>query len=98
MTSNGGVFGAEATTTRRPVYTALSGPAAGVMSAIDVSGNTGIEDSISFDMGGTSTDVSLVSRRTPTITLSGQNLEPGRFSYRCWTSPPSGPAAAASHG
>ena len=71
MTSNGGVMGAE-TATRRPVYTALSGPAAGVMSAIDVSGNTGIEDSISFDMGGTSTDVSLVSRRTPTTTLAGQ--------------------------
>ncbi len=71
MTSNGGVFGAEATT-HRPVYTALSGPAAGVMSAIDVSGNTGIEDSISFDMGGTSTDVSLISGRTPTITLSGE--------------------------
>ena len=71
MTSNGGVMGAE-TATRRPVYTALSGPAAGVMSAIDVSGNTGIEGSISFDMGGTSTDVSLVSRRIPTITLSGQ--------------------------
>ena len=71
MTSNGGVMGAE-TTTRRPVYTALSGPAAGVMAAIDVSGNTGIEDCISFDMGGTSTDVSLVNRRTPTITLAGQ--------------------------
>ena len=71
MTSNGGVFGAEATT-HRPVYTALSGPAAGVMSAIDVSANTGIQDCISFDMGGTSTDVSLVSQRTPTVTLSGQ--------------------------
>ena len=71
MTSNGGVMGAE-TATRRPVYTALSGPAAGVMSAIDVSGNTGTEDCISFDMGGTSTDVSLVSRRTPTVTLAGQ--------------------------
>ena len=71
MTSNGGVMGAE-TATRRPVYTALSGPAAGVMSAIDVSGNTGTGDCISFDMGGTSTDVSLVSRRTPTVTLAGQ--------------------------
>ena len=70
MTSNGGVIGAE-TATHRPVYTALSGPAAGVMSAIDVAGNTGVEDCISFDMGGTSTDVSLVNRRTPTITLSG---------------------------
>ena len=34
--------------------------------------NTGIEDCISFDMGGTSTDVSLISRRTPTITMKGE--------------------------
>lgn len=71
MKSNGGVIGVE-TATRQPVYTALSGPAAGVMSAIDVATNTGTEDCISFDMGGTSTDVSLVNRRTPTVTLTGE--------------------------
>ena len=71
MKSNGGVIGTE-TATKQPVYTALSGPAAGVMSAIDVAKNTGVEDCISFDMGGTSTDVSLFSRLTPTITLSGE--------------------------
>ena len=71
MKSNGGVIGAE-TAIRQPVHTALSGPAAGVMSAIDVAGNTGIEDCISLDMGGTSTDVSLVNRRTPTVTLKGE--------------------------
>ena len=71
MKSNGGVIGTE-TAIRQPVYTALSGPAAGVMSAIDVAANTDIEDCISFDMGGTSTDVSLVNRRTPTITLNGE--------------------------
>ncbi len=71
MKSNGGVIGTE-TATRQPVYTALSGPAAGVMSAIDVSRNTEIEDCVSFDMGGTSTDVSLVNRRTPIITLTGE--------------------------
>ena len=71
MKSNGGVIGTEAAI-RQPVYTALSGPAAGVMAAIDVAANTGVEDCISFDMGGTSTDVSLVSRRTPTITLNGE--------------------------
>ena len=71
MKSNGGVIGTE-TAIRQPVYTALSGPAAGVMSAIDVAGKTGVEDCISFDMGGTSTDVSLVNRRTPTVTLTGQ--------------------------
>ena len=71
MKSNGGVIGAE-TAIRQPVHTALSGPAAGVMSAIDVAGNTGIDDCISFDMGGTSTDVSLVSGRAPTITMKGE--------------------------
>ena len=71
MKSNGGVIGAE-TAIRQPVHTALSGPAAGVMAAIDVASNTGIDDCISFDMGGTSTDVSLVSGRTPTITMKGE--------------------------
>ena len=71
MKSNGGVIGADMAI-RQPVYTALSGPAAGVMSAIDVARSTGVEDCISFDMGGTSTDVSLVSRRTPTVTLNGK--------------------------
>ena len=71
MKSNGGVIGAE-TAVRQPVHTALSGPAAGVMSAVDVATKTGIEDCISFDMGGTSTDVSLISGRTPTITMKGE--------------------------
>ena len=71
MKSNGGVIGAD-TAIRQPVYTALSGPAAGVMSAIDVARSTGVQDCISFDMGGTSTDVSLVNRRTPTVTLNGK--------------------------
>ena len=71
MKSNGGVIGVD-TAIRQPVYTALSGPAAGVMSAIDVARSIGVQDCISFDMGGTSTDVSLVSRRTPTVTLNGK--------------------------
>ena len=71
MKSNGGVIGTEAAI-RQPVYTALSGPAAGVMAAIDVAAKSGVDDCISFDMGGTSTDVSLVNRRTPTITLNGE--------------------------
>ena len=71
MKSNGGVIGAE-TAIQQPVHTALSGPAAGVMAAIDVATNAGVEDCISFDMGGTSTDVSLINHRTPTSTLNGQ--------------------------
>ncbi len=71
MKSNGGVIGAE-TAIRQPVYTALSGPAAGVMGAVVVSEYAGVEDCISFDMGGTSTDVSLVNGGAPTVTLKGQ--------------------------
>ena len=71
MKSNGGVIGVD-TATRQPVYTALSGPAAGVMSAIDVGKTVTVEDCISFDMGGTSTDVSLINQLTPTTTLRGQ--------------------------
>ena len=71
MKSNGGVIGTE-TASRQPVHTALSGPAAGVMAAIDVASNAGVQDCISFDMGGTSTDVSLVNQRTPTVTLNAE--------------------------
>ena len=40
MKSNGGVIGAE-TAIRQPVHTALSGPAAGVMAAVDVAASAG---------------------------------------------------------
>lgn len=45
---------------RFPVRTALSGPAAGVVGAADVARRSGHPDVITFDMGGTSTDVCLV--------------------------------------
>ena len=45
---------------RFPVRTALSGPAAGVVGAAYVAGLSGHPDVITFDMGGTSTDVCLV--------------------------------------
>jgi N-methylhydantoinase A len=43
-----------------PIRTALSGPAAGVVGAIAVGRRSGHENLITFDMGGTSTDVCLV--------------------------------------
>ena len=43
-----------------PIRTALSGPAAGVLGAIEVARRAGEGDMITFDMGGTSADVSLV--------------------------------------
>ena len=89
MKSNGGMIGSDVTV-RQPVHTALSGPAAGVMAALQIARqiakNTGarglvsdlvssdlvsIEDCVSFDMGGTSTDVSLLKGLTPTTNLGG---------------------------
>ena len=71
MKSNGGIIGAD-TAVHQPVYTALSGPAAGVMATLQIAEATGVENCISFDMGGTSTDVSLVQDRQPGLTLNGR--------------------------
>ena len=57
--SNGGLM-SPARARALPVRTALSGPAAGVVGAIDAGGLSGSRDLITLDMGGTSADVSLV--------------------------------------
>ena len=57
--SNGGLM-SPARARALPVRTALSGPAAGVVGAIDAGGRSGPRDLITLDMGGTSADVSLV--------------------------------------
>ena len=49
----------------RPVYTMASGPSAGVTGAAYLAGRAGHPRIITFDMGGTSTDVSVVERGTP---------------------------------
>ena len=59
MQSSGGLTSLE-TAAREPVRTVLSGPAGGVVGAVAVARQSGIEHIISFDMGGTSTDVCLV--------------------------------------
>ncbi|PYT10173.1 MAG: 5-oxoprolinase [Acidobacteria bacterium] len=58
MQSNGGSVSA-ATAAAEPVRAILSGPAGGVVGALRVCATAGIRDIITFDMGGTSTDVSL---------------------------------------
>ncbi|HIR17660.1 MAG TPA: hydantoinase/oxoprolinase family protein [Candidatus Caccocola faecigallinarum] len=57
--SNGGVMSISSTI-QTPVQTALSGPSAGVMGAVYIAEAAGFKDIITYDMGGTSTDVSLV--------------------------------------
>ncbi len=59
MQSNGGLIGA-ATAAAEPVRTVLSGPAGGVAGAADRARRAGFARVVTLDMGGTSTDVSLV--------------------------------------
>src|SRR5258706_8697553 len=59
MQSNGGVLSAQAAA-REPVRTILSGPAGGVLGARYVAGLAGFDRIVTFDMGGTSTDVALI--------------------------------------
>jgi N-methylhydantoinase A/oxoprolinase/acetone carboxylase beta subunit/N-methylhydantoinase B/oxoprolinase/acetone carboxylase alpha subunit len=72
MRSNGGVatFGAAA---RRSVQTILSGPAAGVVAAARlVSGSKDFPNVVTFDMGGTSTDVALIENGRPVRRTGGK--------------------------
>jgi N-methylhydantoinase A len=59
MQSSGGITPL-ATAAREPVRTVVSGPAGGVVGAAASARRSGFDNIIAFDMGGTSTDVSLV--------------------------------------
>jgi N-methylhydantoinase A len=61
MQSSGGITSLRSAA-REPVRTVLSGPAGGVVGAAAMARRSGFERIISFDMGGTSTDVALVDR------------------------------------
>jgi N-methylhydantoinase A len=65
MQSNGGIISAERAA-REPVTTILSGPAGGVTGAAYAAKLSGIDKIITFDMGGTSTDVALLSKELRT--------------------------------
>src|ERR671915_1465249 len=57
--SDGGAMSTEAVA-ERPIQIALSGPSGGVTGAAYLARQIGVPDVLTFDMGGTSTDVSLV--------------------------------------
>jgi len=67
MQSNGGALPASLIR-RHAVRTLLSGPAGGVTAAKAVSRAQGIDEVITFDMGGTSTDVCLIQRGEAQVT------------------------------
>jgi N-methylhydantoinase A len=60
MQSSGGIISA-AVAAREPVRTILSGPAGGVVGAMAMARAAGFQNILTFDMGGTSTDVALVN-------------------------------------
>jgi N-methylhydantoinase A len=59
MQSSGGITALESAA-REPVRTVLSGPAGGLVGAAAMAGRSGLRKILSFDMGGTSTDVAAV--------------------------------------
>lgn len=67
--SNGGLLPVQ-TVEQLPVLTCLSGPAAGVVGAASIGALAGQGEIITFDVGGTSTDVSLISRGKAQFTSS----------------------------
>jgi len=76
MQSNGGSITAD-TAQRESVRTILSGPAGGAVGAFEIGKMTGHTKIISFDMGGTSTDVSLMDGKlslTTEAVISGHPI------------------------
>jgi N-methylhydantoinase A len=71
MQSNGGVATFQSAA-KKPVATVLSGPAGGVIASVGISKRAGIENIITFDMGGTSCDVALIYKGNPTLTTQGR--------------------------
>ena len=67
--SNGGIISTK-TAKKQPVRTILSGPAGGVVGALHIGRLAGFERLITFDMGGTSTDVSLIDGKLSISTES----------------------------
>lgn len=65
--SDGGLMSSTAAK-RRPVDLALSGPSGGVVGAATIASKKDVPDVLTLDMGGTSTDVSLVEDGTPGTT------------------------------
>ncbi len=78
LRSDGGLSAAEAAVAA-PVTMLLSGPAGGVTGAVWTAEQCGYSDLITFDMGGTSTDVALVQGLAPRI---GRETKVGDLTVR----------------
>jgi N-methylhydantoinase A len=71
MRSNGGVASFDAAA-NRSVQTILSGPAAGVVAASRIVAESRFSKVVTFDMGGTSTDVALIENGQPVRRMGGK--------------------------
>jgi len=91
MRSSGGVATLEEAAAHAS-WALLSGPAGGVVGAARVAALAGFDDAIAFDMGGTSTDVCLITDG------SAERSPDCRSDSRASTSTPWAPAAARSPG
>ena len=70
MQSSGGVASAEQIL-RKPITTALSGPAAGALGSAVIADVAGFPDLVTLDAGGTSTDFCLIENARPHLTNGG---------------------------
>jgi N-methylhydantoinase A len=66
LRSDAGLMSA-AVASEHPIYGILSGPSGGVAGALYVASHAGYDNILTFDMGGTSTDVALCENGQPTI-------------------------------
>jgi N-methylhydantoinase A len=78
LRSDGGLAVADAAIAA-PVTMLLSGPAGGVTGAVWVAGQSGYRDLLTFDMGGTSTDIALVQGLKPRV---GRETKVGDLTVR----------------
>ncbi len=70
MQSSGGVASADQVV-RKPITTALSGPAAGALGCAVIADIAGFPDLVTLDAGGTSTDLCLIEGGKPQVTNGG---------------------------
>jgi N-methylhydantoinase A len=71
MQSNGGMS-TFAATAKKAVATVLSGPAGGITASVQACRTTGLQNLITFDMGGTSCDVALIKDGEPSVSHRGK--------------------------
>src|SRR5262249_57939343 len=70
MQSSGGVASADQVA-RKPITTALSGPAAGALGSAVIANLAGYPNVVTLDAGGTSTDLCLIEGGEPHLTNGG---------------------------